>query len=145
MTKFKLGKIFLTVFAVIAVLGIVCMSVLGGLIIAKSGNEELKNAIVKNVEIPEGTTEEVYVQAVGIVFIFAAVLYLIEAILLIRAIKNPKKTMFLLVVAILGVVGGVLTLISSKMNASNIGQFVWDIIFLIGVLFVRSAYTDAKE
>ena len=73
----------------------------------------------------------------GTIFTIAAVISAIETWLIFRAAKDAKKSTFLLVLTILSVVTTIVGWISTK-SVTGISAFVWDMILLISVLYVRS-------
>lgn len=107
-----------------------------GILVFSNSIPELSEELAKTITVnTEGI--ELYV-AVGIFFILMAVFYFIEGWALRRAGKKEKTTLAL-VFTVLGLIGAIMGLFTTKQILSQIGTFA------IEALLVYSVFTVRKE
>ena len=137
MTKADVGKGLLKIYRFFAILSFLLVLVVAILSFVKPDFEYIKE-LLKDIDIGNLNPGTV----AGVAFSIIAVIQLIEVWLLSRAINNPRKSVFLLIISILSLIGDIVTLVKVGINSANIISLIWSVALFFGIVFVRSGIEE---
>ena len=130
--KVKFGKRVLKIYLVISILiSLVFLLCLAGVIIvgAKGNTAELLESVKMSYPI------------LLAFIIFFTLLYILQTVLIIRALKNPKKSTLLLIITCLVLVGDIINLFINGAGPYN-ATIIWDIALICGIMFIRNSIKE---
>ena len=131
--KVKFGKRVLKIYLVISIiLSLLMLCTLGLITLALLSGTKLD---MSNTDLP------LWVIVVGITFL--TIMSIFETILIIRALKDPRKTTLLLVLSIISLISSIYGLIANGVGPSN-AIIIWDLALVIGIIYVRNSAKEKK-
>ena len=141
MDKAKVGKIILKVAGVIYFV-LAVLVVLGGVMLIANSSPELNDELMKLMK--NITDEELTLQTLGIIIIISGVFMGFMGWLMRRVAKHPRKSMLLLVLTVLGLIGNIGTMIKN-FNGNTIFSAIISAVLVIAVFLVRTDTTPDED